>query len=435
MSELTEYSASALARAIRTKEVSSQEVVAAHLQRIEAVNPHLNAVVQLSKTAMDEACAADAALARGTAPGVLHGVPFTVKDWIETNGLVCAANREERRDYVPRRDATVVARMRAAGAIVLGKTKPQAGADIHPAPKNPYDASRSPGGSSSGEAVVVAACGSPLGLASDSGGSIRWPAHCCGVAGLKPSSGLVPNTGHVPPISALADPRTVIGPIARSVDDLALTLPIIAGVDGYDAGVVPMPLGDLSRVDLASLRVTHFDTFDRAVPSDAMVRAVGTAAAALANAGAKVRAATPPRIDEALAITRAYWARPDSMSWKTWRPWGASRLSADDVERSLFEWDRLRRAFLGFMNDVDVIVCPAAGDAAPRAGESSDADFIYTLPFSLTGYPCVVVRAGTSADGLPLGVQIVARQWSDHVALAAARVIEQASGGWKRAQS
>jgi amidase len=121
------------------------------------------------------------------------------------------------------------------------------------------------------------------------------------------------------------------------------------------------------------------------------------------------------------------------MSWKTWRPWGASRLSADDVERSLFEWDRLRRAFLGFMNDVDVIVCPAAGDAAPRVGESSDADFIYTLPFSLTGYPCVVVRAGTSADGLPLGVQIVARQWCDHVALAAARVVEQALGGWKRA--
>ncbi len=433
MSELTEYSASALARAIRSKEVSSQEVVAAHLQRIEAVNPHLNAVVQVSSTAMDEARAADAAIARGESPGALHGVPFTVKDWIETNGLACAANREERRDYVPRRDATVVARMRAAGAIVLGKTKPQADADIHPAPKNPYDASRSPGGSSSGEAAIVAACGSPLGLGSDSGGSIRWPAHCCGVAGLKPSSGLVPNTGHVPPISALADPRTVIGPIARCVDDLALTLPIIAGIDGYDAGVVPMPLGNPSHVDLAALRVAHFDGFDRAVPSNAMVRAVEAAVVALANAGAKVRAATPPRIDESLAITRAYWARPESVSWKTWQPWGASTLSADDVERSLFEWDRLRRAFLGFMNDVDVIVCPAAGDAAPRVGESSDADFIYTLPFSLTGYPCVVVRAGASADGLPLGVQIVARPWCDHVALAAARVVEQALGGWKRA--
>ena len=187
MKELIEASASALARAIRAKEVSSFEVVTAHLQRIEAVNPHLNAVVQVSNTALDEARAADAALARGDSPSVLHGVPFTVKDWIETNGLVCAAGREERRNYLPRRDATVVARMRAAGAIVLGKTKPQAIADIHPAPKNPYDASRSPGGSSSGEAVIVAACGSPLGLASDSGGSIRWPAHCCGVAGLKPT--------------------------------------------------------------------------------------------------------------------------------------------------------------------------------------------------------------------------------------------------------
>ena len=424
-------SATALADAIRRRELSSVDVVRAHLERIASVNPRLGAVVQVSPTALDDARTADAALTRGDELGPLHGVPFTVKDWIETDGLVCAAGRDARRDFVPRRDATVVARMRAAGAILLGKTKPGATADVYPVPKNPYDLAHTPGGSSSGEAAIVAACGSPLGIGSDSGGSIRWPAHCCGVAGLKPTNGLVPNTGHVPPISALADPRTVIGPLARCVDDLALCLPIIAGVDGYDAGVVPMPLGDPASVDVASLRVSHFTAFDGASPTDAVVTAVADAAAALADGGAKVRGATPPRIDESFAITRAYWARPESISWKTWQPWGASTLSADDVERSLFEWDRLRRAFLGFMADVDVIVCPAGGDGAPRLGEFTDADFIYALPFSLTGYPVVVVRAGTTAGGLPLGVQIVARPWCDHVALAAARVVERALGGWR----
>src|SRR5262249_54202355 len=156
--------------------------------------------------------------------------------------------------YVPKHDATVVARLRAAGAILLGKTKPGSTADVYPAPHNPYDLTRTPGGSSSGEAALIAACGSPLGLGSDSGGSIRWPAHCCGVAGLKPTNGLVPSTGHVPPISALADPRTTIVPIARAVEDLVLTLPLIAGVDWRDASVAPMPLGDASAVDVRSLR-------------------------------------------------------------------------------------------------------------------------------------------------------------------------------------
>jgi amidase len=429
--DLTARSAASLAAAIRAREVSSADVVRAHLERIAAVNPRLNAVVQLSPSAFDDARAADAALARGETLGPLHGVPFTVKDWIETAGLVCAAGRPERRDFVPRRDATVVARMRAAGAILLGKTKPGATADVYPAPTNPYEVARTPGASSGGEAAIVAACGSPLGIGSDSGGSIRWPAHCCGVAGLKPTNGLVPNTGHVPPIAALADPRTVIGPLARSVDDLALALPIVAGVDWFDASVVPMPLGDVGRVDVATLRVAYFEAFSGATPTREVEAAVANAVTALADEGAKVRAAVPPRIDESLAITRAYWARPESISWKTWQPWGTSTLSADDVERSLFEWDRLRRAFLGFMADVDVIVCPAGGDAAPRLGEFGDADFIYTLPFSLTGYPVVVVRAGTNTGGLPLGVQVVARSWCDHVALAAARAIERALGGWQ----
>ena len=264
------------------------------------MNPHLNAVVQISNTAMEEARAADAAIARGESPGVLHGVPFTVKDWIETNGLVCAADREARRDYVPRRDATVVARMRAAGAILLGKTKPQASADLHPAPQNPYDASRTPGGSSSGEAVIVAACGSPLGLGSDSGGSIRWPAHCCGVAGLKPSSGLVPNTGHVPPISAL------VGSAHRDRSDRALRRRSRADVAGHRRrGRVRRRRGaDAARRSVACRRGCIAGRALRCVrsapvPTDAAARAVadgGGSARQRRRKGARGNAAAHRRV-------------------------------------------------------------------------------------------------------------------------------------------
>ena len=215
MNPLCAASATSLARMIRERDVSSLEVVDAYLARIDDVNPKLNAVVQIAPDARDRARDADAALARGDEVGPLHGVPFTVKDWIEAEGLICAAGFAERAQFVPKRDATVVARMRAAGAILLGKTNVTDGAPVYPRPNNPYDLARSPGGSSSGEAAIIAAGGSPLGLGSDSGGSIRLPAAWCGVAGLRPTSGLVPNTGHFPRIGAMHDPRTAIGPIAR----------------------------------------------------------------------------------------------------------------------------------------------------------------------------------------------------------------------------
>ena len=220
-----------LARLIAARETTAVEVVEAHLGRIEAVNPTTNAVIQIAPDAMDRARAADAAVERGDAVGPLQGVPFTVKDWIETDDLVCAAGFAERIDFRPRRDATVVARMRRAGAILLGKTNVMQGDPVHARPNNPHDPDRTPGSSSSGEAAIIAAGGSPMGLASDSGGSSRWPAHCCGVAALKPTTGRVSNAGHFPPIGHLSDPRTTIGPMARKAADLGLVLRVIGGAD------------------------------------------------------------------------------------------------------------------------------------------------------------------------------------------------------------
>jgi amidase len=336
----------------------------------------------------------------------------------------------ERRDYVPKRDATVVARIREAGAVMLGKTLDGEKNDVYGLGANPHDLSRSPGGSSSGEAAIIAAGGSPLGLGSDSGGSIRYPAHCCGVAGLKPTTGRVPLTGHFPRIGALSDPRTQIGPLARTVDDLALALSMIGGPDGHDPSVVPVALGDPGGVTLAGLRVAFYATYEGATATPETIAAVRSAVAALTDAGAAAEEALPPRIEEAFDITKGYWRRTRSAAWNDWAPGRESKLSGDDIERSIFAWERLQRAFLGFMQRFDVIVCPVAGRPAPARGGVEEVDFVHTVPYSLTGWPVAVVRAGTSSEGLPIGVQVVAARWRDDVALAAARRIEAALGPW-----
>jgi amidase len=271
-----------------------------------------------------------------------------VKDWIETAGLICAAGMETRRSTLARRHGRCA---HALGhAILLGKTKPGATA-VYPVPHNPYDLTRTPGGSGSGEAAIIAACGSPVGIGSDSGGSIGNP-RTIAVAGLGADEWAVPNTGHFPPIAALADPRT-IGPMARSVDDLALARRSSPARAAHDSSVVPMRVGDMASVDAAASG-RPFDAFDGAVPSSD----VGTMSAVvdvLIGAGADVRAARVPPVSEKGSITRAYWAA-GSLSLKAWRPWGPSKLSADDVGVAI-RVDRLRRAFLGFMADVDVIMC------------------------------------------------------------------------------
>ena len=417
---------------IRERRVSCREVAEAHLRRIERVNPLINAVVQSDPDiVMRAADAADEALARGEGIGPLHGVPFTVKDWLETDDYPCAAGFEERRHFVPKRDATVVARMRAAGAVLLGKTNVTEGAPVYARPSNPYDLARTPGGSSSGEGAIIGAGGSPLGLGSDSGGSIRLPAAWCGVAGLKPTNGLVPSTGHFPRITPMSDPRTTIGPLARRIEDLALTLRVIAGPDGRDPGVAPVAIGDPSHADVNSLRVAWFADMPGATTSPDMVTGTRTAVDGLRDTGATVEEAAPPRLEESMPITVAHWARTSSLSLTEWQPHRASTLTADEIERSTFEWERFRGSMLRFMDSYDVIVCPAAPHVAPEHRSLPPDDYVYTLPYSLTGYPVAVVRAGTSAEGLPLGVQVVARPWHDHVAIAAASSIEQATGGWQ----
>jgi len=427
MDELFYTSATTLARRIREREICSEEVVQAHLQRIESVNPRLNAVVQLAaEQAAEDARAADAALAEGQYLGPLHGVPFTVKDWIDAAGLPCTGGDPEFRNRLPTEDATVVARMREAGAILLGKTNVLIENPVYGRTNNPYNLAYSPAGSSSGEAALIAAGGSPVGLGSDSGGSIREPAHACGIAGLKPTTGRVPLTGHFPFIGPVNDPRTTIGPLGRFVEDLALLLPIISGVDWKDASVIPMPLADWRAVDVSTLRVAFYTHHTEAEPTPETADTCRQAARVLGDLCISVEEALPPRIEETSAITQQYWQRPESQSADEWVADMETKLSSEEVEQHLFTWDRFRRALIGFMADYDVILTPAAEAPPGEAG-----GIPYTLSYSLTGWPCAVVRAGTTQEGLPIGVQIVARPWRDDVALAVAQGIERALGGWQ----
>jgi amidase len=299
-----------LAKAIRTRRVSSVEVVGAFLKRIEAVNGALNAVVQVrGELALQEAQAADRGLARGRTPGPLHGVPMTVKDSLDTAGVVTTGGVKGREKNVPEKDATVVGRLRAAGAILLGKTNApeltlsfETSNAVYGRTNNPYDLNLTPGGSSGGAAAILAAAGSPLDVGSDTGGSIRLPAHFCGIAGLKPTAGRVSRAGHIVSWDGPMQALTQIGPLARYVADLGLVLPIIAGPDGIDPFVQPVPLGDPANVRLRDLRAAFFPDNGIAAVSAETAKTLADAVGVLREAGATVHEARPEAIGESYEL-------------------------------------------------------------------------------------------------------------------------------------
>jgi amidase len=416
-------SATEMARAVRNREISSEELVSAHLRRIERLNPVLNSVIQIApESALEQAKAADEALARGDALGALHGVPFTVKDVYDVRQaarMETAPGMAERPDPVAERDSTAVLRLRAAGAILIAATKATLWTDReerYGSTRNPYDLDRSVSGSSGGEAATIAAGGSPLGMGSDSGGSLRHPSHYCGVATLRPSNGRVPRGSDA---DGTHDPRTAAGPIARKTEDLELALRLLNGPDGRDPLAAPIPLGDSREILLKGLRVDFFVDNGIVGPTDETAETIRRAAKALESAGAVVEEATPPGMEEAWEITLDYW--------RFCREEG----TLPGYFRFMERWDRYRLAMSEFMGERDALLCPVeAFPATPLNAKGLPAAFTYTTPFSLTGWPCATVRAGTSPEGLPIGAQIVGGPWRDDVALAIARRIESALGGW-----
>jgi amidase len=358
-------------------------------------------------------------------------VPFTVKDNFEAAGIEMAIGAPERVGVVPETDATAVARLNGAGAILLGKTNcPPFGGGletdnpVYGRTNNPYDLERTPGGSSGGEAAIVAACGSPCGLGTDSGASVRLPAHFCGLASLMPTAGRVPVTGVIDDlgqIGALSDPRSQVGILARSVADVAQVLGVIAGPDGRDGGAAPVALGDPAGVALAGLRVAVQIDNGLHPPTDETAAAVAAAAAALRDAGATVRVAHHP-------------GGGHELTREVWRSYGDG-MSAAELYDVLRRWDAYRARMLAFLEHHELIVCPVFPSPAPLHGATAGPDGAdrtsHTTPFNLTGWPAATVRCDESPEGLPICVQLAAAPWREDIALAAAAVLERALGGWR----
>jgi amidase len=438
--------ARALAGLIARRELSAVEAVRAQLARIEMRNPGLTAVVSLDADgALAAAAAADAALASGAPAGPLHGVPMTLKDGHDVAGLRTTVGTAAL-DRTPEHDGTVAARLRAAGAIIVGHTNVppwladyQSANPLFGATVNPWDPARTAGGSSGGAAAALAAGLTPLEVGSDLAGSLRLPAHFCGVYGLKTTEHRVALTGFMR--GPGGGPRSVriagvLGPMARDLDDLELGLSVIAGPDGRDGDVPPVRLDRAPEPGLAGLRVAVAPVVPEAAVARAVAREVERVAAALCDAGAAVEARLPD-VD---------WARQlelfgDLLGAITGIFDPAARLREEQRSlawylAALDERDRFAAAWDRFFADVDVLVLPAGMTVAfahSDPGAPVDVDG-RTVPYgdhgrpyaalNLVGLPALAAPSGHTEDGMPVGVQLVGPRWSEPALLALARRLE-----------
>jgi amidase len=463
MRELTFLSAVSMAEQIRRKQLSPVELLEAHLTRIEALNPKLNAFVQVDgEGARQQARLAEAALGRGEKLGPLHGVPLSIKSSMEVAGLRCESGTKLRAGMVATREAPLVTRLRGAGAVILGTTNTpellmawETDNVLYGRTNSPWDLSRTPGGSSGGEAAAIAAGMSAGGVGSDGGGSIRVPAHFSGICGLKPTPGRIPATGHFPASTGPFALTGVVGPMARTIADLKVLFEVMQGPDDGDPSAAPVPVRWPEQDELKRVRIGYFEDDGRTPVTPETRAAVQTAAAALRRAGFQVEPFRP----DGLELARQLWWNLFGIAGgmvlgpvtqghkeeigpllKEFSGWVAAEPS--HTGRSLLEtWmqrDVVRIKIFAQMQKYPVLLCPVAAIPAFRHGERSwqvegktvkylDA-WSYCEWFNLLGTPAAVVPVGTSPEGLPIGVQIVARPWQEELVISVAAVLEDQCG-------
>ena len=456
--------ATELVRLVASGALSAVDVVTAHLERIDALDPSLNAFVDLRRdAALAEARAQDALAATGAPRGPLGGLPVTVKSAIEVTGLRCETGSPSRAGVIAERDAAVVARMRAAGAIVLGTTNVadmlmgyESENPLHGRTNNPWDLSRTPGGSSGGESAAIASGCSAGGIGSDGGGSIRVPAHFAGICGLKPTPGRIPGTGHQPPCLGPFSLIGVVGPMARTVRDVYLLFAAIAGWDAADPRAAPVPIAPLEPEPRRPLRIGFFED-DGRTPVTAETRAaVRAAARAAADAGYTVEAFMPAGLERARELWDVFFCEIALLILK--EPLKGAELELTILKEFLRRGARPPLSSLGFteawidrdvvradllrqMETHRVLICPVASVPAFRHGErrwtidGREVHYLdamsYTQWFNVLGNPAAVVPAGRSPEGLPIGVQVVGRPFEEELVLSVAAAIEAGTGGYR----
>jgi Asp-tRNA(Asn)/Glu-tRNA(Gln) amidotransferase A subunit family amidase len=470
MSSVTFLSAVEMAEQIAQRKVSPVELAQAHLAKIERLNPILNAFVHVDADRVHhEARAAEAAVMTGTALGPLHGVPISIKSSIAVAGLRCESGTLLRSGFVHTRDAPVVARLRRAGAIVLGVTNTpellmawETDNLSYGRTNSPWDPARTPGGSSGGEAVAIAAGMSAGGVGSDGGGSIRVPAHFSGICGLKPTPGRIPSTGHYPESGGPFALIGVVGPMARTVVDLKALFEVMQGPDGGDTCAAPVPLRWPNENEVRNLHVGYFEDDGRTTVTPDIREAVRKAAQALRDAGFHVEPFRPEGLEEARELWKKFFVVAGGMlirpmfagrehdlspTLRQFLEWSDAEpaLTGDALLNAWIRRDALRGKFLAQMRNYPILLCPAAAIPAFRHGERSwmvegktveylDA-WSYTEWFNLLGNPAAVVPVSHSVAGefagLPIGVQIAGRPWEEEQVLSVAAALEKECGAWK----
>jgi Asp-tRNA(Asn)/Glu-tRNA(Gln) amidotransferase A subunit family amidase len=448
---------------LRAGDVSVVDLAEAHIAQIEWLEPRLNAFADFNaERVRAQARAMDAAK---EPRGALHGLPVTVKSSIAAAGYKCEIGSVLNAGDVPREDAEVVARLRAAGALILGTTNCpeflmayETDNLLHGRTKNPWDLERSPGGSSGGESSAIAAGMSAAGLGSDSGGSVRVPAHFTGICSLKPTPGRIPGRGHLPPCVGPFSILGAIGPMARTMADVELMFRTLAGRDGVDPASPPVALRKLSLEELRAQTVGYFED-DGIAPVTVETRAaVHTAAEALRDAGFRVEPFRPATLEQLRKLWWTFFVQCGAMFYEPairgkreklspiFREFlgfaeKAGPLSATELLNAWAELDGLRGKMLEEMREYPVLLCPVASVPAFRHGERAwmvdgkrveylDA-WRYTQWFNALAAPAAVVPVGRSREGLPIGVQIAARPFEDETALGVAAVVD-AAFGWKQ---
>jgi amidase len=461
--------ATRLARAIRNGRLSSVEATKAHLDRIERVNGSLNALVVVDgDSALKAARAADRTLGKkGATPGPLHGVPITIKEAFDVAGLHTTSSFAPLKDNVAKADASLVGRLRSAGAVILGKTNVpelcmdfQTDSPLFGTTKNAWQADCTAGGSTGGGAVAVAARLSPLELGSDIGGSVRNPAHYNGIFSLKPTEWRVPGRGHVPDLPGQT--RTVrymgvFGPLARSVEDLDAALRIIAGPDGNEAEAAPVPLGPTPALKPKGLRIAVLESNPLVKVSADTAAVIQATVRLLTKAGAKVKRAEPQGLDwqrswddwsdllqyevralQPLSERERYFDAVNASDPTTRSVARAARLDIAQFFAVLDRRDRVMKQCESFLDDYDAWLMPVMPDAAFVRQKQSEPLMIdgtphpyffagtsYNYLANLTGQPSVVLPCGFSKQGLPIGLQLTGKRWGEARLLGVAKAVEK----------
>jgi len=466
MDDLTFLPATEIARRIREKKISPVQVADAHLAKIERLNPQLNAYVHVDpERVRREAHVAESALMYGASLGPLHGVPISIKSSLDVAGLRCEAGSRLRAGRTADMDAPLVVRLKQAGAIILGVTNTpellmawETDNLLYGRTNSPWDVERTPGGSSGGEAAAIASGMSAGGVGSDGGGSIRVPAHFSGICGLKPTPGRIPSTGHYPESGGPFAFLGVVGPMARTVADLKTLFEVMQGPDDGDTCAAPVPLRWPANADTKRLKIGYFEDDGRTPVTSEMRQAVRTAADALTRAGFQVEPFRPEGLEEAREIWRKFFVKVGGLVIEPMfkgresdrSPTLAQFLdmsrrepdpSRDDLLGTWFARDALRTRVMAQMSKYPILLCPPAAIPAFRHAERSwmvegktveylDA-WSYTEWFNLLGNPAAVVPVSHSAEGLPIGVQIVGKPWQEEQVLSVAAIVERDCNAWK----